>query len=55
MNDIFQCGDSAALVAYLYDECAPGEQALIAFTMLIEPDAGSTSCESAMLTLTTPI
>lgn len=29
MNDIFQCGDSAALVAYLYDECAPGEQALI--------------------------
>jgi anti-sigma factor RsiW len=30
MNDIFQCGDSAALVAYLYDECAPGEQALIA-------------------------
>lgn len=30
MNDIFQCGDSAALVAYLYDECAPDEQALIA-------------------------
>jgi len=30
MNDIFQCGDSAALVAYLYDECAPSEQALIA-------------------------
>jgi anti-sigma factor RsiW len=30
MNDIFQCGDSAALVAYLYDECAPGEQAVIA-------------------------
>jgi hypothetical protein len=29
MNDIFQCGDSAALVAYLYDECAPGEQVLI--------------------------
>lgn len=29
MNDIFQCGDSAALVGYLYDECAPGEQALI--------------------------
>ena len=29
MNDIFQCGDSAALVAYLYDECAPGELALI--------------------------
>jgi hypothetical protein len=29
MNDIFECGDSAALVAYLYDECAPGEQALI--------------------------
>jgi len=30
MNDIFQCGDSSALVAYLYDECAPGEQELIA-------------------------
>lgn len=30
MNDIFRCGDSAALVAYLYDECAPDEQALIA-------------------------
>jgi hypothetical protein len=30
MNDIFQCGDSGALVAYLYDECAPGEQELIA-------------------------
>ena len=29
MNDIFQCGDSAALVAYLYDECAPDELALI--------------------------
>ena len=29
MNDIFQCGDSAALVAYLYDECAPDERALI--------------------------
>ena len=26
MNDIFQCGDSAALVAYLYDECAPDER-----------------------------
>jgi hypothetical protein len=30
MNDIFQCGDSAALVSYLYDECEPGEQELIA-------------------------
>jgi hypothetical protein len=30
MNDIFQCGDSGALVAYLYDECAPGEHELIA-------------------------
>jgi anti-sigma factor ChrR (cupin superfamily) len=30
MNDIFQCGDSAALVAYLYDECEPGEQEQIA-------------------------
>jgi len=30
MNDIFQCGDSGALVAYLYDECSPGEQELIA-------------------------
>lgn len=30
MTDTFQCGDSASLVAYLYDECAPGEQELIA-------------------------
>ena len=30
MNDMFQCGDSGALVAYLYDECSPGEQELIA-------------------------
>jgi hypothetical protein len=30
MNDIFQCGDSAALVGYLYDECAPAEHAVIA-------------------------
>jgi hypothetical protein len=30
MNDIFQCGDSGALVAYLYDECAPGEREQIA-------------------------
>jgi len=30
MNDIFPCGDSAALVAYLYDECASDEHALIA-------------------------
>ena len=30
MNDIFRCGDSVALVAYLYDECEPGEQELIA-------------------------
>ena len=26
MNDIFQCGDSAALVSHFYDECEPGEQ-----------------------------
>lgn len=30
MNDIFQCGESGALVAYLYDECSPGEQEQIA-------------------------
>jgi hypothetical protein len=30
MTDTFPCGDSASLVAYLYDECAPGEQELIA-------------------------
>jgi hypothetical protein len=30
MNDTFQCGDAGALVAYLYDECAPGEQESIA-------------------------
>jgi hypothetical protein len=29
MNDI-QCGDPGALVAYLYDECEPGERELIA-------------------------
>src|SRR6185503_13574271 len=30
MNDTFQCGDPGALVAYLYDECEPGERDLIA-------------------------
>lgn len=30
MNDTFQCGDPGALVAYLYDECDPGERELIA-------------------------
>jgi hypothetical protein len=30
MNDIFQCGDSGALVAYLYDECSPGEHEAMA-------------------------
>ena len=30
MTDTFQCGDSASLVAYLYDECEPGEQEQIA-------------------------
>jgi hypothetical protein len=30
MNDIFRCGDSGALVAYLYEECSPGEHAAIA-------------------------
>jgi anti-sigma factor RsiW len=30
MNDIFQCGDSGGLVAYLYDECSPSERELIA-------------------------
>lgn len=30
MNDTFQCGDAASLVAYLYDECEPAEQELIA-------------------------
>ena len=30
MNDTFQCGDPGALVAYLYDECEPGERELIA-------------------------
>jgi len=30
MNDMFQCGDPGALVAYLYDECEPGERELIA-------------------------
>ena len=30
MNDTFQCGDQGALVAYLYDECDPGERETIA-------------------------
>lgn len=30
MTDTFQCGDPGALVAYLYDECEPGERELIA-------------------------
>jgi anti-sigma factor RsiW len=30
MNVTFQCGDSSALVAYLYDECEPGERESIA-------------------------
>lgn len=30
MTDTFQCGDSASLVAYLYDECEPGEREQIA-------------------------
>ena len=30
MNDTFQCGDPGSLVAYLYDECEPGERELIA-------------------------
>ena len=29
MSDIFQCGDSTALVGYLYDECDPAERAAI--------------------------
>jgi hypothetical protein len=30
MTDTFQCGDPGTLVAYLYDECEPGERELIA-------------------------
>ena len=29
MSETFQCGDNAALVAYLYDECEPAERAAI--------------------------
>jgi hypothetical protein len=29
MSDTFQCGDNAALVGYLYEECEPGERAAI--------------------------
>jgi anti-sigma factor RsiW len=29
MNEIFQCGDNAALVGYLYDECETDERAAI--------------------------
>lgn len=30
MSETFQCGDHGALIAYLYDECAPGERETIA-------------------------
>jgi hypothetical protein len=43
MNDIFQCGDSAALVAYLYDECALDEQVVIASHL-----KGCVACSSEM-------
>ena len=46
MNDIFQCGDSAALVSYLYDECAPGEQAVIAAHI-----SGCAACASEIAAL----
>jgi hypothetical protein len=29
MSEIFQCGDNAALVSYLYDECDPTQRAVI--------------------------
>jgi hypothetical protein len=29
MSETFQCGDNAALVGYLYDECAPDERRII--------------------------
>jgi len=41
MKEIFRCGDSAALVAFLYDECAPGERAAIAAHL-----KGCASCAS---------
>ena len=30
MSNTFQCGDNSALVAYMYDECEPGERDVIA-------------------------
>lgn len=30
MSETFQCGDHGALIAYLYDECAPEEREIIA-------------------------
>ena len=30
MSDTFQCGDNSTLVAYMYDECEPGERGPIA-------------------------
>jgi hypothetical protein len=30
MSETFECGDKGALVAYLYEECEPGERAVIA-------------------------
>jgi putative zinc finger protein len=34
MSEIFQCGDQAALVGYLYDECSPEERDAIALHLV---------------------
>lgn len=47
MNETFQCGDHGALIAYLYDECAPGEREVVATHL-----AGCESCAREIAGLT---
>ena len=37
MSENYQCGDSSALVSYLYDECEPAERAAIAAHLALCP------------------
>lgn len=54
MSDTFQCGDSTALVSYLYDECEPAEHAAIAehAALCAACTAELAALESARLQLT---
>jgi anti-sigma factor RsiW len=49
MGDIFHCGDNAALVGYLYDECEAGERAAIAAHLAV---CATCAAEVAMLSAT---